>query len=136
MSIRPEQSLAIENAAHELDGYPETRCQKAMAELYRRAGLLPADFAVPDGPRDAARWRGTSQIADFMAACPYFEEVAGPHEPGDLLGFRLGHTLHHVAVALAGGRLVHVFGLHGVRIAPAIPDEWAKRIEKVWRLRA
>lgn len=130
----PEQIIAIEGAALEAVGRPEMRCQVAMADIFKRAGVLPQDFVVPDGPRNAAQWRGTSQIAEFMAACPSFEEV-GSMEPGDLLGFRLGHTLHHVGILLSGGRLVHVFGTHGVQIAPCIPTEWAKRIEKVWRPR-
>lgn len=136
MSLLPEQIIAIEGAALEAVGSPETRCQKAMAAIYRRAGILPSDFEVPDGPRDASRWSAGSLIAEFMAGCPYFEEVKQPIEPGDLIGFRLGHVLHHVAIALSGGRIVHVYGQHGVRIAPCIPSAWAERIEKVWRFRA
>ena len=72
-------------------------------------------------------------IGTWVEESGYFETVTEPL-PGDLLGFRLGHTLHHVAIMLTGGRMVHVFGAHGVQIAPCIPTAWAKRLEKIWRL--
>jgi cell wall-associated NlpC family hydrolase len=70
-----------------------------------------------------------------VEASGYFDPVEGPPVAGDLLGFRLGHTLHHVAIMLRGGRMVHVMAHHGVKTAVCIPTPWAKRLEKIWRLR-
>lgn len=133
--ITPEQLSALEDAALAAVGRKELRCQVAMADLYKAAGLLPALLEIPNGSRDWARSEGRSLIAEFVDGCGLFEGVAGPAVAGDLLGFRLGHTLHHVAIQLGGGRMVHVFGEHGVQIAACIPTPWAKRIERIWRLK-
>lgn len=132
--ITETQLAALEAAALAAQGRPEIRCQIAMAEIYFAADLLPR-LEIPTGSRDWARSQGRSLIAPWVEACGYFDPVPAPALPGDLLGFRLGHTLHHVAIQLSGGRLVHVFGGHGVMIAPCIPDAWARRLEKIWRLK-
>lgn len=130
--ITAAQLAALEGAAQAHEHRLELRCHVAMADIYATAGLLPP-MEVAQGPRNWAAYSDKSLIAECVAECPHFVEVAAPSQPGDLLGFRLGHTLHHVAIQLAGGRMVHVFGYAGIRIAPCIPTEWAKRIEKVWR---
>ena len=134
--LSPAQLAALESAALAAVGTPEMRCQVAMVDIYKSAGLLPADFHAPLGDADWARTQERSLIAEGVAGCGYFCEVEAPAQPGDLLGFRLGHTLHHVAISLGGGRMVHVFGAHGVQIAPCIPAPWAKRLEKIWRIKA
>lgn len=135
--ITVAQLQRIEVAAEVYNTTPETRCQVAMANIYKIAGLLPFDLPIPEGPRDAGRWANRSQFRDWLdgEGAKYFQEVPAPAEPGDLLCFRLGHIEHHVAILLGGGRLVHVFGNHGVQIAPCIPDAWAKRLGSIWRLR-
>lgn len=135
--MTPQQLSALEAAAAAALGRPESRCQVAMSAVYQAAGLLPASIEVPDGPRDAARWANRSLFRDWLtgAGAAYFHEVQPAEaEAGDLLCFRLGHVEHHVAILLTGGRLVHVFGPHGVQIAPCIPTPWAKRLSSVWRL--
>jgi cell wall-associated NlpC family hydrolase len=133
--ITPEQLAALESAALAARGRQEMRCQIAMADLYKTAGLLPVDLEIPNGSLDWARSEGRSLIAEWVDASGYFLPVDGATAAGDLLGFRLGHTLHHVAIQLGGGRMVHVFGEHGVQIAPCIPTPWAKRIARIWRLK-
>jgi cell wall-associated NlpC family hydrolase len=132
--ITPEQLVAMEAAAKAWEHRPEMRCQVAMAEIYFAANLLPR-FEVPTGSRDWARAQGRELIIPWVEGCGYFLAVPAPALPGDLLGFRLGHTMHHVAILLGGGRMAHVFGVHGVLIAPCIPEPWAKRLEKIWRLK-
>ncbi len=133
--ITPEKLLALEAAALEATGRPELRCQIAMADLYKQAGLLPLELEIPTGSRNWARSQGVSLITPFVESCGFFQAVEEPAQPGDLLGFRLGHTLHHVAIQLGGGRMVHVFGEHGVQIAVCIPTPWAQRLAKIWRLK-
>lgn len=119
-------------------GRREMRCQLAMADIYKCAGLLPSRLEIPEGPRDAGRWANRSQFREWLEGegAKYFHEVPAPAQPGDLLCFRLGHVEHHVAILLSGGRLVHVFGTHGVQIAPCIPDAWAKRLGSIWRIKS
>lgn len=133
--MTPEQYNALEAAAHAAEYRRELRCQVAMADIYKAAGLLPIALEIPAGDRAWARAHGRSLIEQWVDTCPHFEAVAAI-EPGALLGFRLGHTLHHVAIALSGGRMVHVFGEHGVRIAPCIPTPWQERLARTWRLKA
>jgi hypothetical protein len=133
--ITAQQLEELEISAWGNRGRPEMRCQVAMADIYKAAGLLPSDLAIPNGPRDWSRAQGSSLIVEWLEQCPHFERVtAGQESPGDLLVFRLGHAPHHVAILLSRGRLVHVFGHHGVQTAPCIPDAWAKRIHSVWRI--
>jgi len=132
--ITDTQLAALESAAKAWEHRPEMRCQIAMAEIYFAAGLLPR-MEIPTGPRDWARAQGRDMIAPWVESCGYFEMVNAPALPGDLLGFRLGHTLHHVAILLSSGRMVHVYGVHGVLIAPCIPTPWAQRLAKIWRLK-
>lgn len=134
MSLSRNQLSALEAAAIAADGRPEHRCQVGMAEIYKVAGLLPPGLEIPAGDRDWARAQGRSLIEPWVDGCGYFERIEAV-EPGALVGFRLGHTMHHVAISLEGGRLAHVFGHHGVKIAPCIPAEWAKRIARIWRIR-
>lgn len=135
--MTPAQLHVLDLAAIAACGRKEMRCQVAMADIYKMAGLLPPELEIPLGPRSAARWANRSQFRDWLEgpAAAYFERVESPAEPGDLLCFRLGHIEHHVAILLPGGRLVHVFGTHGVKIAPCIPTEWAQRIGSIWRPR-
>ncbi len=133
--MTPENLQAIEAAAVAMIGSPERRCQIAMADCYKAAGLLPKELEIPHGNYDWARSQGRSLITPWVEGCGFFVEAEAPAQPGDLLGFRLGHVLHHVAIQLDGGRMFHVFGDHGPQIAVAIPDQWAKRLEKIWRLR-
>lgn len=134
--ITLQQLDEIEGAAQLLKGGPERRCHVAMANLYKFAGLLPQDLVIPEGNRDWANTEGRSLITPWVESCGYFEEVSdGIPQPGDLLGFRLGKTLHHVAIYLSGGRMIHIFGNHGLQIAVCIPAEWEKRLEKIWRIK-
>ena len=132
--IAPEQLAALEYAARAWEHRPEMRCQVAMGEIYFAAGLLPR-FEIPEGSRDWARAQAREVIIPGVESCGYFVEVDPPAQAGDLLGFRLGHTLHHLAILLGGGRMVHVYGTHGVLIAPCVPEPWAKRLAKIWRLK-
>jgi len=135
--ITPAQLDALEAAAEAAKNRKELRCQFGMGDVYKEAGLLPCALAIPEGPRDAARWGNRSMFRDWLEGpgCAYFTEVLPPALPGDLLCFNLGHFEHHVAVMLRGGRLLHVFGVHGLQIAPCIPAPWAKRLSSIWRLR-
>jgi len=68
---------------------------------------------------------------------PWFEPARdlARLQAGDLLGFKVGHCIHHLAVLLAQGRIVSSVETLGVRIAPCIQPVWAKRLVRAWRPR-
>lgn len=132
--ISSEKLQAIEAAAEAMVNAPELRCQVAMAEIYKRAGLLPQELLIPSGTRSWARAQGRSLIVPWLDASPYFERVEDP-QPGDIVAFLVDHTPHHVCILLSGGRFVHVYGFHGVKIAPAMPDAWRDAIAGAWRIK-
>lgn len=51
---------------------------------------------------------------------------------GDLLGFRVGRCVHHLAIVMQGGRLVHAVEGHGVAILSELPVVWRKRLARIW----
>lgn len=132
--MNAEQLQRLESAAVAAVGKSTEKCHVAMADIYKAAGLMPDAIAIPDGSRDWARAQGRGLIEPWVDGSGLFDSIAAV-EPGALIGFRLGHCLHHVGIALPGGRMVHVFFPHGVRIAPAIPDPWKQRIAKIWRIK-
>jgi cell wall-associated NlpC family hydrolase len=133
--MTPEQYNVLEEKATAAVGHPDASCQIAMANIYKAAGLMAPEVAIPDGDRSWAQTQGRSLIAEWVDGSGLFESI-DEIEPGALIGFKLGHTLHHVAIALSGGRMVHVFGVHGVQIAACIPHEWQKRVGRIWRIKA
>lgn len=133
--MNADQLHRLETCALADRGRKEMRCQVAMADLYKAAFLLPQDVAIPNGNRNHSRFSGQSLIREWLEGSGYFTELpATDAQPGDLLVFRLGHSPHHVAILLGGGKLVHVFGEHGVQVAPCIPAQWAKRLDSAWRI--
>jgi len=55
--------------------------------------------------------------------------------PGDVVGFRIGGCIHHVGIALSGGRFVHCMRGMGTKIFNLNDPTYAPRIEKIWRPR-
>ncbi len=108
-------------------------CHHLAAEIYFEAGLLPR-IGIPNGPSNY-RGHARSLIVEWVESSGYFIAVAGPPEAGDLLGFRIGRTIHHAAIQLSGRRIVHSIKGHGVQIPPAISGVWTKRLDKIWRLK-
>ncbi len=139
--MTPENIKALEEAAVSLEG-KQVPCQIGLAEVYFRSGLL-SRFKVPRGPLNWARYQSISLIEPWMDESPLFQSIVPPAEPGslaavepgDFIAFKTGHAVHHVAIMLSGGSFVHVFGDHGLKIAPGMPDPYIKRIQRVWRVK-
>ena len=110
-------------------------CQHAAAEIYFEAQLIKR-FPVPNGPTRYSAAQTRSLIVEWVQQSGLFVQVGGPPQPGDLLGFRVLNVVHHLMIALRGGRGVHCVSGHGVMILPSIPAAWAKRLEFIWRLRS
>jgi hypothetical protein len=108
-----------------------------MSEIYVGAGWLPQSLVIPDGPTGWARAQTRSLIADWLDGSPHFARLAHPAGaifPGDLVGFRLGCCVHHLAMRLPRGRLIHSLEGHGVCVVDEIPKPWARRLAAAWRL--
>ena len=153
MNATPEKVAALVAAAEAWRGTPfcegrpvkgsGVNCHHCVAEILFDAGWLER-FPVIDGPRDWALAQERSLMVDFIESCGRFDEVwhhvnDGPAcpalQPGDVLGFHLGHTIHHLALALGGRCVVHAVHGHGVAIAEAIPAVWEKRLHRIWRVK-
>lgn len=144
------QIQALETAAQSWVGTPfcETSavkgagvcCHRLMLEVLVEAGWMQR-IEVPNGSVGWARAQGRSLIAEWFdtEGSQWFgslQEVAWKHvEPGDVLGFRFGHSLHHLAMALPGGRWLHVVEPQGTMILEEIPPRWCRHAERHWRLR-
>jgi cell wall-associated NlpC family hydrolase len=111
-------------------------CHRLAAAIYRDAGWTPA-LEFPDAPTGWSRAQTRSLIAEWLdgPGTTWFTSVPNLEliEPGDLLGFKIGHAIHHVGIHLPGGRLVSAMQNVGVRIAPNITPVWMRRLRRVWR---
>ena len=148
--MNPSQLDAIEAAAKRWDGTPFCAgsatvgagvcCHRLVAEIYSEAGLLPTDAEIPGGSPLWSRAQGLSPMCDWLttgAGVQWFAPVlTSEAQPGDLLGFVIGRCIHHLAIALRDGRIVHATDGHGARIVEHIPNAWRRRLAAAWRPRA
>ncbi len=111
-------------------------CHYAVWLVYVEALWMPLGINIPTAPPQHCRTRGESLIARWLETdgVSYFRPVKIEEiEPGDLLGFKVGHCLHHIAIQLRGGRIFHAVETTGAGIAPSLPKAWAKRLVRAWR---
>lgn len=142
--ITAAQIAALDVAAESWKGTPfcegspikgaGVSCHHLCAEVLFEAGLI-ARIPVPNGPSRYSPAEPRSLIAEWVEQSGLFVAVEGPPMPADLLGFRVVNAVHHAAIALGGGRIVHSVMGHGVLIAAVIPAMWAPRLQKIWRLK-
>lgn len=147
----PEQLAALDAAARSWAGTPFCErsavrgagvcCHRLVIEVLVEAGWLPR-IEVPDG---SVRWAAAntrSLIAEWFdgPGSQWFDGIESLDwaavQPGDLLGFRLGRTVHHLVIALPAGRWMHAIEGHGAVIVPEVPPRWRKRAERLWRPRS
>lgn len=110
-------------------------CQKLVAAMYRGAGFCPVE--VPDAPMAHARFNGHSLVEEFMSGRAEFERLPGASvgdaSPGDLLGFRLLRTIHHLGVCVEPGVFVHAIEHLGTTRSALADPTWGKRLAAIWR---
>ena len=113
-------------------------CHKLAASIYFDAGWLPR-FELPSAPPGWSRAQDRSLMEEWLDSeglrwfTPMTIEVE--REPGDLLGFRIGRCVHHLAIQLSGGRVATALEGVGAVILDAPPKPLAKRLARVWRPR-
>jgi cell wall-associated NlpC family hydrolase len=101
--------------------------------LYREAGHDVGE--IPLGPPGHARSCATSIMTPWLDSSPHFKTVklGEGFEAGDLLGFNLLGTLHHLAILLPRDQIVHsIYGV-GVSITPRLDSTWHSRHAATWR---
>ena len=113
-------------------------CQALAAAIYVEAGILPADVEIPAGRITRGRFSRESQIEPWVQGRGEFSEILlfdGDPEPGDLLGFAIGHCLNHLGVALPGGQFVHCLEGLGVVVSSVNDATWIWRLARRWAAR-
>jgi hypothetical protein len=147
----PSELIALENAARSWVGTPFCErsalkgagvcCHRLLLEVLVEAGWLPR-IVVPDGSAGWAQAQQRGLIAEWMEGegSRWFDSVSlcwtpDVFEAGDVIGFRLGRVVHHVALRLPDHQWLHAMQRVGVVIAPEIPAVWRKRAERCWRLK-
>jgi cell wall-associated NlpC family hydrolase len=109
-------------------------CQKLAAEIYREAGFM--DVAVPAAPMAHARFSRISLLERWIDGRPEMlslDMATRPWpRPGDLLGFRIGHVVHHLGIMLNQGEFVHVLDRMGCRFCPLSDPTFSGRLARIW----
>jgi cell wall-associated NlpC family hydrolase len=114
-------------------------CQKLVSEIYRGAGFC--DVPVPEVPMAHARFSRESLMEKFMADRPEFIRLPPPDSPllwravlpGDLLGFRIYRTIHHMGIAMPKRTFIHALDGMGTIISSLLDATWSSRMAAVWR---
>lgn len=140
----PERLALLEAAARSWVGTPfraNTRIKGAgvschlvvVAILVECGAIVERDWPL------GSPWHCHAQRSELMvpqiAELPEFRLVVdqGP-QPGDMLGFRLGGAVHHLALALGNGLIVHAVRHYGVCLDTLADSTWSGRLEKVWEV--
>jgi cell wall-associated NlpC family hydrolase len=115
-------------------------CGNLIQELMLEAGFLAARLDLPRPPTDYGQHNAASLVCGFLETHPALtgriakltdpDDLASP-QPGDILGIRVGRCVHHLCIALDGGRFVQALKPHGVTIQPIA--EISSRIEVIYR---
>lgn len=103
-------------------------CQKLVQHVYYEAGWL--NIEAPDVPMAHAKFSDRSYVVEFLDACPHFER-ARELAPGDLIGLRIGRCVHHLAIVLTQGVIIHAWNRTGVIEQPLA--DLVGRIGGIWR---
>ena len=108
-------------------------CHQLVAEIYFESGWLPR-IPFPAGSPRWAQGSDRSLIERWMdrEGLAWFAPAVAPIQPGDLMGFRIGHCVHHLAIALDQGRITHAVQGHGAGILDGIPTVWMPRLTRIW----
>ncbi len=110
-------------------------CHLFVAEVFMGIGAVDRqDFPQADPNHSVSQTK--SLIEPFMADFPGMVQVEGPPIPGDILGFKIGGCTHHIAIVLRNKEMIHAVRRHGVMLNRWDDPMWAKRLTRIWRLKA
>lgn len=106
-------------------------CHFLVTEIYKECGFVIPD--VPFGAPGHARFSSQSIIEPLLDANANFARMTAPPKVGNLLGFRIGKIIHHLAILLPNFQIVHAVSGVGVMINPYEDPTWKKRHVATWR---
>lgn len=106
-------------------------CQMLASAIYRGAGF--GCIVVPPVAIAHARFSRESLVEAFMATRPEFRLVNEQPLPGDLLGFQIGRTVHHLGITLDRGEFVHVLDAIGCVFSQLSDPTYSGALRRVWR---
>lgn len=114
-------------------------CESLVLQIYVAVGFLPQGWAYPEVSVDWHRaHKDRSVMEEFLDARPEFlrqepSPSLGGIRPGDLLGFRVGKTLHHLGLALGEAVFIHCLRPRGVHLGSLYDATYLGRLRAVWR---
>ena len=108
-------------------------CQKLASALYEESGF--GRIEVPEVAMSHARFSMVSLMEAWMDGRPEFKAILdlSDWEPGDLLGFRIHRTIHHMGVLLSRGVFIHALDGVGTVYNELSDPTWGSRLGRVWR---
>lgn len=109
-------------------------CHQLPGAIYAALGAVA--FEIPPGSAAHSRHSRESLIVPFLDARPEFLPVLPMVEelqPGDLVGFRIYHIVHHLGVVLQDGLFIHSISGPGTIITPLGDATWLSRLAVAWR---
>lgn len=111
-------------------------CHRLVAAVYREAGWLPGNIAIPSGAAMHARGNDRPIMREWFTGpgAEWFDVVEGDPQAGDALLIRVGHTAHHMGLRLSGDRVLSVTTRQGVRIVRNA-SQWLRILDSAFRPR-
>lgn len=103
-------------------------CQKLVQHIYAEAGWK--EIETPEVPMAHAMFSERSYVMEFMETRPEFERVRS-FEVGDLVGIAIGRCIHHLAIVISPGVIVHCWHRLGVVEQPLATI--TGRVGAIWR---
>lgn len=109
-------------------------CQALAAAMYIELGVLPTDAEIPTGRINRGRFSRESEITPWVDGRFEFQRQADLNDvqPGDLLGFQVGHCVNHCGVALSSSQFIHCIERAGVNVSSLQDATWLSRLVVRW----
>lgn len=115
-------------------------CQKLLGSILRECGLdIPH---IQDAPMAHARTAHNDQSLIENAAVEWERLGIGVRLPtesnipivGDILGFKIGHILHHVGLYYGNSSFIHVVTGSRVSFSSLLDPTWQSRLRLLFRI--
>lgn len=107
-------------------------CVHLAAGIYQATGILK-DFRPPAYDVAEGIHIENSKVLDYIRGRGWPEVAVQDIQPGDLLTFRMGRSVHHVGVVINSRQFIHARPDRGVRYGSITDPTWAKRLVHVFR---
>jgi cell wall-associated NlpC family hydrolase len=122
-------------------------CIRLCEAIVVKVGLTEP-FEFPKTPMDFSMHQERSIVLEFLRGeaddpqsatlARIFEQLGpeGPVMPGDLLAFKIGRAVHHLAIAIDDVQFIHCFRGIGTVYGNLSDSTYASRLHSIFRARA